>query len=425
MTKKEISKKTSELIISVDADKKQWKEEQKKAKEDIFKNISIKGFRKGKVPVAVAEKNVTNQQIFSKAIKPMLDVLIKIAAKEIDDKVIILDSAAYAIDEIDKDKLTVKFIYPIYPEIKLSNYKELKVKYKEEKYTDEDAEKELEKLIQSQTMLKPKEGKIEKGDVVTLDFEGFVDDKPFEGGKSENYELEIGKGEFVPGFEEAMIGLENGAKRDIQVTFPKDYHSDELKGKDAIFKVLIKDVKIKEQPELNDEFAKSIGAKDVETIDELKKYIKKVYKEQNRQQARSQFQKEAVEKILEKTEIVIPATILMKEIKSIQQNFEEQLKKQNMSMEQYMKMTGIDRELIRSQFKEQAEIRLNTSFIFAEIAKKEKIEIKDEDYEKEYKKLAKIYNQSEESIKGLITKSQMQIPMTNDRVLDIMIKNHK
>ncbi len=424
MAKKELKKETSELVITVAAKKEDWKKEQKKAFDALAKNLQVSGFRKGNVPADIAKKNIAQADIFTKAITKSLDELVKLAAKEL-DKELILDSPTYAVKKISDAELEVEFIYPIYPEFTLKDYKNLSVVYKEEKVKQELVDAEVQKLQDRHSIISAKDGKIVKGDTANFDFEGSVDGVNFDGGTSKGYELEIGSGQFIPGFEDQMIGLAKGDKKDVKVTFPKEYHSDELKGKEAIFKVVINEVKGKEVAKLDDKLVKEANIPNVSTLEEFKKYVKDLFAEQSRQAARKTFQAAAFEELKKDLKIGIPQSLVAKEMQNVAKQFEEQLKQQGLDLTKYVEMTGMTQEALFSQHKATATTRLIESLIFAEIAKKEKIELKDADYDKEYIKLAKVYGNTPDGIKGSITKEQMQIPMTNDRVIDVMIKGSK
>lgn len=425
MTKTNLNKKTSEFEVVVSADVKVWKKEQEASFKHLAENLAVKGFRKGQVPADLAKKHISKADIFAHGIHHMLDQMVKDAAKEVTEDIMVLDAPSYAVEKISEDELTVKFIYPVYPEVKLGDYKNLGVKLTQEEVTDKTVEDEITKIAESQATLTSTDKAIEKGHVAVFDFEGFVEGKAFEGGKASKYELEIGSGQFIPGFEDQMVGLKPMAESEINVTFPEAYHSEELKGKPAVFKVKIHEVKEKVKPILDDAWAKSIQAPGVETLAQLKDYIKTVFTEQARQAARAKFQREAFDKILASAEFTVPAGLVANEMKTVAANFENSLKQQGLDFNQYMKFTGMDRVKMDAQFRAQAEARLRDALVFAEIAKAEKIELVDADYEAEYKKLARVYNQSEDAIKGVITKEQMQIPMTNDRVIDALIKHNK
>ena len=421
MIKREVNKKTAELSITVAAKKTEWKEMQDKALDGLIKNLSVKGFRKGHVPANIAKKHIPAEDILAKALKKALDKLVVVAAKEI-KKALVLESPTYKVEKVSDAELEVTFIYPIYPEVKLPDYKKMGVKYVEPKIGKSLIDDELKRLQEQNALMKPKTGAIVKGDIAIFDFLGFVDGKKFEGGKAKDYELEIGSGAFIPGFEDQMIGLKKGDKKDIKVSFPKEYQAPVLAGKEATFQIKVNEIKVKELPKLDDKFVKELGIKKAQNIAELKKYLMDIFKGQKEQEARGQFQREIFLKIKAKADIPLPLSLISKEMQQLFKQFEEDIKKQKMTIDQYKKMTGMDDAKLELQFKEQAESRLKDSFIFAEISKHEKITIANKDYDAEYIKLAKVYNQPIDSIKGMITKEQMQIPMTNDKVLDLLIK---
>jgi len=425
MTKKIVDKEKSELRIKVVAEKKDWTKHIDEAFVHMKKKLTLKGFRKGQVPDAIARKHLSNKEIWGHALGHILDDLVKVAAKEIDEKDFVLDGPTYKVEKLTATELEVTFIYPLYPEVKNLKYKNVGVKYVEPKFDKKLVDEEIKKIKENNSMNIVKDSSLAKGDVAKFDFEGFVDDKPFEGGKAENYELEIGSGQFIKGFEEQMIGMKKDDSKDIKVTFPKEYHVSNLAGKDAVFKVKLNEVFTKTASKLDDDGVAALAIPNVKTLNELKAYIEKVFKEQQAEKAKSEFQKEIFAKIKEEIKVAIPPTLVIKEREQLKKSFEAELAKSKVNLQQYMKMTGLDEVKLDAQFTAQARERLLDSFIFAEIAKLEKIELTDKDYDKEYKKIAKVYNTDEKSIKGMIKKSQIQIPLTNTKVLELLIKENK
>ncbi|MCP4336341.1 MAG: trigger factor [Mycoplasma sp.] len=425
MLKREINKKTSELKITVVGKKAEWEAKQESARKTMTSNLEVDGFRKGKVPTSIAKKHIKDAEVWHKALPKMLDKLVIEASNEIKEGEIVLDSPYYNLVKLTATEIEVEFIYPIYPEIKLSNYKDLKTKYKEPKFDEKILDSELEKIRKMHATTKIVSTPAKKGSIIKFDFEGFLNNKPFDGGKADGHELELGSGQFIPGFEEQLEGVKSGDEKTVSVTFPKEYHSEELKGKDVIFKCKIHEIKEKQIPELNDELAKEVGIPEVKTVSELKSYTKNVLKEQLKQQARIDFKNKAFIEIQESTELIIPISLVGKEIKNQEQHFTKKIQEQGFDKDTYLKMTGVTNEQFSSQMREAADKALKDSLVFAEIAKLEKIELKEEDYEKEYKKLSKVYGQSVENIKKTIQKTQMQIPMTNERVIDILINSNK
>ena len=419
-----LNKKTSELEITILVDKEQWKKTQDETEKKLINNLSIKGFRKGKIPMDLAKKHIARSQIMQKSVSKIIESLAKKAGESIDKEIVILSAPTYLVNKISDVDLEIKFIYPIFPKFKIGKYMNINVKYAQDKVDSKLIDGELEKIRSSQAMLKDKNEPITKGDYAFFDFEGFIDGKPFDGNKSKNFQLEIGSGKFIPGFEDKMIGLKSKDEKIIEVTFPKDYHDEKLKGKKAKFKILIHEVKIKEKPELNDEFVKTSGIPNVDSLEELKKHIKKTFDEQHRQSARTNFQREAFDKILKETkDLIVPHVLIIQEKNSLREKFTSDLKKQGLEIKQYMEMTNMNEKNFNSQFEEQAISRLKDAFLFGKIAMLENIAIKDEEYDEEYKKLAIVYGKTIEQVKTNISKQQLQIPITNDKVIDLLLKN--
>lgn len=423
MAKIEKNKNTSELLVKISAPKELWAQEQEKAFKKLAQNLSLKGFRKGQVPIEIARKTIQQTEIFTGALKNVLDILVKDAAKEVSDDVVILDSPAYKVNSIDEDDLEVTFIYPIYPEVKLADYKKITSKYEAIKVPEDALVNELEKIRQTRAITSEKNGPLEKGDIAIFDFEGFVDGQPFEGGKAHNYELQIGSGQFIAGFEDQMEGLAIGDKKDVNVSFPAEYQVEALKGKAAVFKIKLNGIKVKVLPELNDEIISTLNVPNVKNLEQLKSYINNVFSQQAEQDSRAKFQQEVFEELRKNTEAALPLSVVAREMQNQEKQFMEQLKKQGLDLKRYSEMSGQTIEQLRSQFKASAENKLKDSLIFAEIAKQEKIELSEQDYDKAYAKFAVIYGQTAESVKAVITKAQLQVPLINEMVIDILIKN--
>ncbi len=425
MAKRELNKKTSELKVTVEGKKSDWHARQESAKRKLLDNLEIDGFRKGKAPEDIAIKHIKSADIWQKALPSMLNILIKEAAKEIKKDEIVLDSPFYNLSKLTADEIVVEFIYPVYPEINMVDYKKLKTKFKTPTVDAKLVEKEIKNLQKMHSLSSTVDRVAKNGDIVKFDFVGFVDGKQFQGGKAENHELELGSGQFIPGFEKQLEGTKKGDKKEVLVTFPEEYQSPELKGKKATFKCVIHEVKEKTIPEFNDDLAKEVNAPGIKTAKELKVYIKDVLTQQANQKARLEFKDAIFAEITKATELIVPSALIIKEINNQEKQFVEAMQKQGITKEAYMQMTGMDSAAFKSQMKSAAEKSLKDSLIFAEIAKLEKIKLTDNDYEKEYEKLTKVYGQSLESIKATIQKTQMQIPMTNEKVIDILIAANK
>lgn len=392
-------KNKGELTVEVDA--KQVNEALDQAFKKVVKQVNVPGFRKGKVPRFIFEQRFGVEALYQDA----LDILLpKVYPEAIDETGIEpVEQPEIDIEQMGKGKdLIFKAAVTVKPEVTLGQYKGLDVVEKDTTVTDEEVENELKQLQERFAELVVKEeGQVEEGDTVVIDFEGFVNDEPFEGGKAENYSLEIGSGSFIPGFEEQLIGLETGDDKEVKVTFPEDYHAEELSGKDAVFKVKVHEIKRKEVPELDDEFAKDAN-EDVETLDELKQDIRKHLEEHKKQDAENHKRDTVVEKASENAEIDLPEVMIKNELDRMVREFEQRLQAQGITTEMYYQITDSDEDALREQMKEDAEKRIRANLTLEAIAKAENIEASDEDVDKELKEMAETYKQSVDDIKKLL-----------------------
>ena len=429
MSKKTIDKKTSEMEIAVPVTKEDWKKAQTKSFELLSKDLSLKGFRKGKVPLAKAKEFISQGQIWEKAILSLLDKYVVIASKEISDDEIVLDNPTYKVDKVTNDELEVIFVYPLFPDFKLKNYKKLGIALDtiSESELKKDVIEQEKKLMSKTALLLPKEGKnikVEKGDTIIFDFKGFVDGKAFEGGETEDFELKVGSGGFIPGFEDELIGLKLGYKGNINVTFPKDYHVKELANKKAEFTIEIKEIKILDLPKLDEEFVKNLSIPNVANAKELKEYLLDLTKRENLEKSRIKFKNEVFSRLMDQNEIPIPKTLLLKEVQALMKKFEEGLKKQGLTRKEYLEMAKLTSKDITKELTVEAEKNIITSLLFAHLAKVEKLEAKDEDFEKQYEKLAKLYNIEDiKMIKEMLPKEKMEPQIINELVVDMLIKH--
>ena len=265
-------KSTGELVATVEGE--DWKQAQKKAFNKIKKNINIPGFRKGQAPAALIKKQIPAQNILMDAVEAVANDVLSDGVEE--HKLVLVDRPELRIDEINEEKVILKFICAVKPEVKLGDYKGLPIKKKATRVTQKDIDAEVERLQQRYAdMVVKEEGNVESGDTAVIDFEGFKDGVAFDGGKAESYPLEIGSGAFIPGFEDQLIGMAKEETKDINVTFPEDYQVAELAGQPVVFKVTVHEIKTKVLPEANDELIKEAKIKDVETMEDYRAYVKK------------------------------------------------------------------------------------------------------------------------------------------------------
>jgi trigger factor len=415
----------NEGVLTVEVDAEKVNEGLDAAFKKVVKNVSLPGFRKGKVPRALFEKRFGVEALYQDA----LDILLPEAyAKAVEETGIEpVDYPHIDIEQMEKGKnLIFTAKVTVKPEVKLGQYKELEVEKADATVTDEDVENELKRLQENYAELVVKEdGKIENGDTAVIDFEGFVDGEPFEGGKAENYSLEIGSGTFIPGFEDQLIGLEAGAEKDIEVTFPEEYHAKELAGKPATFKIKVHEIKTKQLPTLDDEFAKDVDD-EVETLEQLKEKIRTRLEEGRKNEAEAALRDAVVEKAAENAVIDIPEVMVKNETDRMLREFDQRLQMQGLNLDLYYQFSGQDEAALREQMKEDAEKRVRISLTLEAIAKAENIDVTDEEVNNELEKMAESYNMPVDKLKQLlgnldVVKDDVKLR----KVVDFLVENCK
>ncbi|GIN66715.1 MULTISPECIES: trigger factor [Bacillus] len=413
----------NEGVLTVEVDADTFNKALDDAFKKVVKQVSIPGFRKGKVPRALFEKRFGVEALYQDALDILLPVEYPKAVEEAGIEPV--DRPEIDVEKIEKGesliftaKVTVK------PEVKLGEYKGLGIEKDDTAVTDEDVQNELKSLQERQAELVVKEGgKVEEGDTVVLDFEGFVDGEAFEGGKAENYSLEVGSGSFIPGFEDQLVGLEADAEKDVEVTFPEEYHAEDLAGKPAVFKVKIHEIKAKELPELDDEFAKDVD-EEVETLAELTEKTKKRLEEAKENEADAKLREELVTKAAENAEIDIPQAMIDTELDRMMKEFEQRLQMQGMNLELYFQFSGQDETALKEQMKEDAEKRVKSNLTLEAIAKAEDLQVTDEEVEEELSKMAEAYNMPVENIKQAIGSTEgMKEDLKVRKAIDFLVEN--
>lgn len=393
------------LTITVDAER--FEEGMNKA---FFKNakyFAVPGFRKGKAPRARVEKYYGETVLYEDAFNEVAPEAYDLAITE--NNIEAVARPEIDIKEIGSGKdLVFEAIVTVKPEVELGEYKGIKLEKKEYPVTDEDVENAVKAMAEKNVrIITCDDDKIlESGDTAVIDFEGFVDDKPFDGGKGENYSLEIGSNTFIPGFEDQLIGFKKGEETEVNVTFPENYFSKELAGKPAIFKVKINEIKTKEYPEMDDEFAKDVS--EFDTLKELKDDTREKLEEENAKKAKYETEESAIEAVIENAKIEIPDAMLQAEIDGYVQDLDNNLKRQGMSLEQYIKMLNMDMSEVRGQYEEKARHNILTRLVLEAIFKKENIAITDEDINNKLKDVAKEYGRDAEEF----------VSKANDQVKD-------
>lgn len=405
-----------ELEVSVDGDT--FKDAVTKAYLKQRKNITIPGFRKGKAPRAFIEKNYGEGVFYEDALEAIYPDAVASAIEEA--KLEPVDTPYdLEIPEMGNDGVTMKFKVTVKPEVELGEYKGLKATKKSTKVTADEVKAELARMQeQNSTVSDVDDRAVKKNDIVVIDFEGFVDGKAFDGGKAEKYELTIGSNQFIPGFEDQIIGHKIGDKFDVNVKFPEDYQAD-LASKDAVFKIKLHGIKVKEVPALDDEFAKDVS--EFDTLDELKKDIKKQLEKRKNDDAENELHNTLLEEVAKGIKAEIPEAMIEKTIDDDVNEYSYRLQSQGLKLETYLKYTGMDMKGFREGFKERAETQVRLNLALEKIIEKEKIEVTEEDIEAEYKKYADAYNMDIDTIKKAVSAESLKPELASRKAIDLIV----
>ncbi|MBR3132729.1 MAG: trigger factor [Clostridia bacterium] len=359
--------------------------------------FNVPGFRKGKVPFNIAVKHYGVEIFYEDAFNEIVPEIYDNELKE--NNIEAVSKPEIDIVQMEKGKdLIFTAVVQTKPEVKVGKYKGVEIEKIEYKVTDEDIEKDLkQKAEKNSRMVNVEDRAVKNGDFAVIDFEGSVDGVPFEGGKAENHELEIGSKSFIDGFEDQVIGMKIDEEKDINVKFPDEYFSKDLAGKDAVFKVKLHEIKVKELPEMDDEFAKDVS--EFDTIKELKEDIKKKLEEQNENRAKYETEDKAIEAVCDNTEIDIPSGMFEAEIDNMAKDLETRLSYQGMKLDQYLKIIGKSEADFREEMRPQAEKSVKTRLVLEAVAEDAKIEVTEEEMNEKIKEMATAYGRNEDELK--------------------------
>ncbi len=412
-------------VLTVTVDAETVKKGIDSAFNKVVKTVNVPGFRKGKIPRPIFEQRFGIESLYQDALDFILPDAYASAVEEagIDP----IDRPEIDIEQMEKGKeLIFTAKVQVKPEVKLGDYKGLEVEKVDTAVTDADVEEELKSLQERHAELVVKEdGEAQEGDTVVMDFEGFANGEAFEGGQADNYSLEIGSGNFIPGFEEGLVGVKTGDKKDIEVTFPEEYHAAELAGQPATFKVTVHEIKGKELPELNDDFAKDTDEA-VETLDALKEKIRTRLEESKKAESEQVVRDSLVEQATKGTEVVIPEVMVESELNRMMQEFEQRLQSQGMNLELYYQFSGQAENELREQMKEDASARVHTNLTLEAIATAENIVISDEEADKELNDMATAYNMPVDSIKQALGGSDvLKADLRIRKAVELLVENSK
>ena len=410
------------LEITIEASK--FEEAIKKVYTRTAKYFNIPGFRKGKAPMSMVEKQYGVEIFYEDAFNEVVPEEFEKALK--DNNIEAVGKPDLDVKQIEKGKdLIFTAVVQTKPEVKLGKYKGIELKKVEYNVSDKDIEHELGHLAEKNARLVNIEDRpVENGDTTIIDFEGFVDGVAFEGGKGENHELVIGSNTFIPGFEEQIIGMKIDEEKDINVKFPEEYFSEELKGKDATFKVKLHEIKKKELPKLDDEFAKD--ASEFDTLDELKASIKEKLEEENERKAKYETEDNAIKAVCDNVEVEIPSGMIDDELEQMVKEMDARLQYQGMKFDQYLKLIGKTMEDFKKENEEQAKTSVKTKLVLEAIIKAEKIEADEETINLKLKEMSELYGKKEEELKQNENfMNYIKDSIKNEKVIDFIINNAK
>ena len=387
----------SEKEIEIIIEGKEWEEALDKAFKKANKKAKIDGFRPGKAPKDVFIKHYGKESLYMDAADYAADIAYQKLLKDYaDDVKELVARPDIALTNIDDKKVTFKFTLTMRPEVKLGKYKGLGVKKDEVKASEDEIEDAIKHMRERYAEDVLKDGAIADGDIAVIDFEGFIDGKAFEGGKSENYSLKIGSGTFIPGFEEGLIGLKSGDKKDVKVTFPEDYHAEDLKGKEATFKVTVHEVKEVKIPELDKDFFDDLGMEGITTKEELEAQISENIIARKEMEAENKYMDDLLETAAKEVKVDIPEAMINEELDRMVAQYSDHLMMQGISIEQFYQFTNSDETALKDQMRPEAIKRITYRLMLEEIAREEKIEIDDKEAKEEAKNLAEKYQMKED-----------------------------
>ena len=421
MTVKNVEKlEKNQVALTVEVSAEEFEKAIEQAYRKLRGRMNIPGFRPGKAPRAMIEKRYGAEIFYDEAVDQSFPAAYMAAIAEQDLHVV--GQPTVEMVKIDRSGYTFKATVAVYPEVTLGKYKGLTATAEEVKVTAEDVKARLNELAERETRLVEVERKAKKGDIAVIDFEGFDNGVPFEGGKGENFDLTLGSGSFVPGFEEQLVGMKAGQEKDIDITFPENY-TPELAGKSVVFHVKVNAVKAKEVPAMDDEFAKDVS--EFETLKELKADIKRQLTADREAAAKNALEDMLLDKVAEGMEVEIPDAMIEEQIDGMMDSFKNRLKSQGLPYEEYLKYTNATEESLRAEAKAPAEKQVRLGLAMEAIVKAEKLEATDEEVDAEYEKLAAQYGMDAEELKKYIPASEVADQVCRGKAIDLVVASAK
>ena len=418
-----LNQEDGKVVISFSASKEEFAKGLDSAFKRAVKRVNAPGFRKGKLPRAVFNKMYGEEALYQDAVDAVLPAAYTKAIDEL--KVSPLAMPDIDVKEISKENgVSFEAVVTVKPNVELGEYKHLGIKKEEVEVTDADVEERLERLLSNQAEWQIKEGEAKKGDIVVIDFKGFIGDEAFEGGEAKGYELELGSGSFIPGFEDQLEGKVAPVDTEVNVTFPENYQVADLAGKEAKFEVTIHDVKEKVLPELTDEFVKEFSKEAASTVAEYKEKLRGEIKVQKEEAAAKAYSDKVISTAIENAKLTVPTKLIDQEVNSMFEQFAGNLSRQGLSFELYEQFTGKGADELKAEMRSDAENKIKTSFVLGEIAEVEKVEVTDADIDAEVKELATMYNMTEEGVRTRISVEDLRGELIIQKTVEFLKENN-
>jgi len=410
-------KSTGELKVTVSGDA--WVNAQEKAFEKLAKNVEIDGFRKGSAPKALVKKQIREQSILMEAVDIVANDAYTFGLQDHD--VTPIARPTLDLETLTAEAATLIFLVTINPEVTLGQYKGLEVTKGYVTVDEDEVSERLNKMREEYAeLLVKEEGTVEVGDTAVIDFEGFKDGEAFEGGKGENHPLEIGSNSFIPGFEEALVGLATGEEKDVNVTFPESYQAEHLAGQPVTFKVKVHEIKTRQLPELNDEFVKDLNQEGVETLEQLKEKVTHELTHEKEHQVEDAFDNEVLGKVVEASSVEIPQVMIDEETEAMFEDFKRRLQSQGFTMELYAQVTGQDEAFLKEQISKDAESKVKVRLVLNAVAKAENLDANEEEIEAEFAQIATAYNLEVAKVKELVAPESIAYDLRLKKAFDFI-----
>lgn len=417
-----IEKTKGELKVDIEGDV--WQNAQKKAFNKLAKDVQLPGFRKGKAPVDLVKKQIAEQNILVEAVEGIAQEALDLGLAE--HKLNPITRPELGMDAISTEKVSIKFTFEVLGEVTLGEYKNLGITKEVAIVTPEEVDAKLEGLrAQFAELVLKEEGFVEHKDTAVIDFEGFKDGVAFEGGKGENYSLEIGSNTFIPGFEDALVGMKSGEEKDVTLTFPENYQAEHLAGQEVVFKVKVNEIKSKQLPALNDEFVKEVNQKDIDTLDALKAKFEQDILSDKQKKAEDDYNNALLTRVVETSTLEVPAVLVDDETQTMLEDFANRLGQQGFSLKQYTEITGQTEDDLRAQMRIDAESKVKVRLVLDAVAKAENITVTHEEIDNEYKTIADTYQMDLERVKQLAPEGTIAYDLRLRKAYDLIRESNQ